>query len=62
MNNCSERVRNLEEQMRKMMIRIKMLESKDISGSVNIGGIPFMNEADILTFIEREIPPSYPFG
>jgi len=29
---------------------------------VNIGGIPFRNEEDLLVLIEEELPPAYPFG
>ena len=47
--NCDQRFNKMEEQMRMMMERIHMLEAKDAAGGVNIDGIPFMSEADILS-------------
>ena len=50
------------EKIEKLMLGMDKLQGKEINVVVNIGGISFGGEEDLLVWIVKEFPPSFPFG
>jgi len=62
MHVSSNRVRDLEIQMTQFLKTVELMQLKEDVYRVDISGIIFTGEDDLLVWIEKELPPSYPFG